>query len=312
MKKFSIVLPIYKNEENLPITVPYILDNLKLFPEYETEIIMVCDGSPDKSYEVMKQFQSQHPDIIKIAKFVRNKGQRAAVNCGFTMASGDVIGVISADLQDPFEKFVDMLRLYEQGEKLVIGYREDREDKGLGSLFSVIMHKFINKHVNKQYPAGGFDFYVVDRTIAEAFTKSDSDNNSMQLLLLELAGHAAQIGVTRKKREVGSSGWSLSKRIDQVLNIVTVYSDYPFRKFLSFGIFSGFVSLVFLVLSLVFYSSDFQLSIYMLLFFILFFLSAIVLGCAAMLGLYQYKAMRNEQRNPRYIVDERIPGEKDE
>ncbi len=312
MKKFSIVLPIYKNEENLPITIPYIMDNLKLFPDYETEIIMVCDGSPDRSYDVMKEYQSKYPDKIKIAKFVRNKGQRAAVNCGFTMATGDVIGVISADLQDPFEKFVDMLKLYEQGEKLVIGYREDREDKGMGSLFSVIMHKFINKHVNKQYPAGGFDFFVVDRCIAEAFVQSDSDNNSMQLLLLDLAGKAAQIGVTRKKREVGSSGWSLSKRIDQVYNIVTVYTDYPFRKFLSFGVFSGFVSLVFLILSLIFYSRDFQLSIYMLLFFILFFITAIILGCAALLGIYQFKAMRNERRSPRYIVEEKITGEKDE
>lgn len=310
MKKFSIVVPIYKNEENLPITVPYIMDNMKLFPNYETELILVCDGSPDRSYEVMEQLREKYPSI-KIAKFVRNKGQRAAINCGFTMASGDVIGVISADMQDPFEKFVDMLKLWEEGNKLVIGYRENRDDKGLGSLFSVIVHKFVNKHVNKDYPQGGFDFFLVDRCVMEAFIQSDTDNNSMQLLLLDLAGHAAKVPCTRKKREVGSSGWSLSKRIDQVFNIVTVYSDYPFRKFMTFSVLSFLASIVFLVISLINYSGNFQLAIYLLLFFILFFMTSIVLACASLIGIYNFKAMRNQRNSPRYIVEEKKTGEDD-
>ena len=56
-KKFSIVIPIYNNSENLPITVPYVMENLKLFPDYEVELIMVCDGSPDNSYELLKEYQ---------------------------------------------------------------------------------------------------------------------------------------------------------------------------------------------------------------------------------------------------------------
>lgn len=62
MKKlFSIIIPVYGNEENLPITIPYMIDNLKIFEEFDVEIIMVCDGSPDKSWDVMKELKKHIP-----------------------------------------------------------------------------------------------------------------------------------------------------------------------------------------------------------------------------------------------------------
>ena len=70
MKKlFSIVLPIYKNERNIPVTIPYIIEHLDLFPDYRVEIIMVNDGSPDNSYEEMKKYQKQYPELIRISSF---------------------------------------------------------------------------------------------------------------------------------------------------------------------------------------------------------------------------------------------------
>ena len=66
MKKFSIILTVYKNEKNLPVTIPYIMDRLSLFLNYEVEVILVCDGSPDKSYEVMKEYQAMYSQNIKI------------------------------------------------------------------------------------------------------------------------------------------------------------------------------------------------------------------------------------------------------
>jgi len=62
---FSVVIPIYGNEKNLPITVPYIIEHLELFENYRVEVIMVNDGSPDNSWEVMKKYQSEYPDLIR-------------------------------------------------------------------------------------------------------------------------------------------------------------------------------------------------------------------------------------------------------
>ena len=134
MKKlFSIVIPIYKNELNLPITIPEIINAIPtLFADYRVELILVNDGSPDNSYSVMQKYQKEYPDIIRISSFTRNFGQSAAIYHGLSMAKGDVMGVISADLQDPFELFADMLKKWEEGSQLVCAVREDRNEHGLG------------------------------------------------------------------------------------------------------------------------------------------------------------------------------------
>ena len=312
MKKFSIVLPIYGNEKNLPVTVPYIINYLDLFRNYETEIIMVCDGSPDNSYEVMKKFQKEYPKLIRIAKFTKNNGQRAAVNCGMAMARGDVIGVISADLQDPFELFVEMLGYWEQGEKLVLAKREDRAEKGLAAMCSKLMHKLIHKYVNSNYPEGGFDFFVVDRSIAQAFVQSDTMNNSMQLLLLALAGKGKWIGYTRKKRELGKSGWSMIKKLNQVVNIMTIYSAAPFYFFAGIGgvsLIIGLICFIIKIVDIVHFGFGHG---YTGMYSAMFFISGILCEVMALLGIYLFKWMQNVRNVPRYVIEEKIDGTESE
>ena len=79
----------------------------------------------------MQEFQKQYPDIIRIATLTRNFGQGACTHCCLSMAQGDVVGVIAADMQEPLELFVDMLEEWKQGYKLVIASREARNDKEL-------------------------------------------------------------------------------------------------------------------------------------------------------------------------------------
>ena len=59
-KKFSIVMPIYKNEQNLPTTIPYVIEHRDLFSQYDVELVMVCDGSPDRSYGIMKEYKEKY------------------------------------------------------------------------------------------------------------------------------------------------------------------------------------------------------------------------------------------------------------
>lgn len=304
MKKiFSIILPIYNNEKNLSVTIPYILDKIKVLENrYKIEIIMVCDGSPDNSYAVMKKYQKEYPHIIKIAKFLKNSGQRAAVNCGMSLAKGDVIGVISADLQDPFELFFEMLEFWENGEKLVIAARENRKDKGLGPLMSNLLHKIIHNNINSKYPIGGFDFFLIDKSITEPFIKSDTKNNSMQLLLLDIVGSAKVLYYTRQERKIGKSGWSLKKRMNQVLNIFAIYTDLPFRLSLMLSIFLIFIGLCLGIFAFLNTTNGLIIGLYAL--FCIFF--GFVIFIISFLSLYLFKWMENEKRNPRYVLSDLV------
>jgi len=100
-KSFSIVVPVYYNELNIPDTVPQLLALSETLPEYRLELVFVDDGSGDRSLELLLDFQKQYPETIKVVKLTRNFGSMAAIQAGFLVATGTCVGVIAADLQDP-------------------------------------------------------------------------------------------------------------------------------------------------------------------------------------------------------------------
>lgn len=312
-KKFSIIVPVYGNEFNLPTTIPYIVEHLNLFSGYETELVMVCDGSPDNSYKVMKQYQKKYPEIIKIAKFTRNFGQGAAVHCGMKMATGDVLGVISADLQDPFELFVDMLAYWEEGYKFVIGTRKKRHEKGLSVLASQAMHKLTQRFINKKYPKGGFDFYLLDRSMAQDFLKADAPNGSTQLLLLWMGYEYKLIEYERKERTIGKSGYNLKKRLNAALGFFVTYSNMPIRIFSIPVIANILLALAFLIVLIIGLVQNREILI--LLGTILLFLNifmAIVLSGIMALGEYIWRIQDLSRTLPRYVIDELVDDTKKE
>src|SRR5690349_9759456 len=118
---FSIVVPVYHNEANLRYTVPALLALRDSIGDYKLELVFVDDGSKDRSLEILSDFADSHPDIIRVVKLARNFGQTPAIQAGLRMAVGDCVGIISADLQEPHELFVLMIKEWERGSKFVIG-----------------------------------------------------------------------------------------------------------------------------------------------------------------------------------------------
>ena len=311
MKKFSIVLPIYGNEENLPITVPYIIDNIpKLFPDYEVEVVMVNDGSPDNSYEIMKSYQKQYPQIIKIASFTRNFGQDMAWDYGISFASGDAIGVISADLQDPLELFVDMLKEWENGYQLVFGTRVKRNDKG--QLFSKITHGLIHRFISDKYPKGGFDYFLMDKEAADQYLKARERNGSNQLLMLWYGFKHKEIEYERTKRTVGKSGWTFSRRIKGFIDTFVSNSYLPLRAMSFIGgvsAFGGFVYALYIVVSTLISringDTNDVLGWSSIVTIIIFF-SGLILLSLGIIGEYLWRIFDYVKQRPRYVVKEII------
>lgn len=231
MKKlFSVVIPVYGNELNLPITVPYIMDNYqKLFPEYDFELILVNDGSPDRSWEIMQDYQKQYPEVIRIASFVRNYGQGAATNYGLTLARGDFVGVISCDLQDPFELFAEMLKECEKGVDFAGGTRTSRDEKGISILCSKITHFLMHNIVSKDYPEGGCDFYVIKRAALNRLIGVSPKGFSSIIPMLEACHGFTFLPYERRKREVGKSGYTLSKKIIVFISFFVSNTYFPLR-----------------------------------------------------------------------------------
>lgn len=303
MKKlFSVVLPIYNNEKNLEVTIPYIVNKSRSFKGYDVEIIMVNDGSKDRSYEIMQKLQKEYPDIITIANLERNFGQGACTECGMSLAKGDAIGVISADLQDPFELFEDMLKYHEEGYKFVYGIRENREDKKVYAFIAQFVHKFMHTFIVKDWPVGGCDFYLADKSVVNNFVSLYKIRSASSLAtFLYLTASRKELYYTRKNRELGKSGYSLKRKFQCFKEWVYYNSDFPIKVL---GCVSGiWIVLLFLAWIIVALLGLDVGNLKMLFFAVT---SALVLFGLWSIGQYVWILVEMGKKLPRYIISEVI------
>ena len=124
-KRISLIVPVYYEEEVLPIAYP----RMKAAMEktgHEYEIIFVNDGSRDGTMKALRAIAAEDKRV-KVLSFSRNFGHQLAVTAGMDEASGDALVIIDADLQDPPELIPDMVKLWEQGADIVYGKRQKRE-----------------------------------------------------------------------------------------------------------------------------------------------------------------------------------------
>lgn len=295
---FSIVIPVYKNESNIEETIDYITSRLNLFSKYNIEIILVDDGSPDNSWQEMKKAYQRFPHLIKIARLARNFGQGTAIQCGMNLAQGDAIGVISCDLQDPFELFVKILEEWEKGYKLVIAERKDREEHGIMTMFSRIMHRLVKHNINADYPIGGFDFFLVDRELAKLYCEHYGASGGMQLTLLWFGFDHISIPYTRKARKKGKSAWSVSRRVTAAIKWITFFSNYLLRKMLACAGVMCFAAVILLI------AGCLRTDIAMVGIGMLLLCSGLLMSALYVIGEYLERVLEATRGFPKYILAE--------
>ena len=127
MKKISIIVPVYYNEDNLLPLYADLKEKVLMKLNIDYEIIFVDDGSKDKSYDVMLEL-AKIDENIKTIKLSRNFGEHSAILAGLSQCTGDCAVRKAADLQEPSEMILDMIKKYEEGNKVVLAVRTDREE----------------------------------------------------------------------------------------------------------------------------------------------------------------------------------------
>ena len=143
MKKLSLIVPMYNEEEMIPLFFEKIYEVLNQVTSYSKEIVCVNDGSRDNTLKLLKEIKETNDDL-HIVSFSRNFGHEAAVAAGFKCAKGDVMIVMDADLQDPPEVILKLLEEYEKGYLVVNAKRVDRKsDSFLKRTTALMYYKLI-------------------------------------------------------------------------------------------------------------------------------------------------------------------------
>ena len=158
MKKISIIVPVYYNQDNLLPLYADLKEKVLSKINIEYELIFVDDGSKDKSYEVMKNL-AKLDENIKTIRLSRNFGEHSALLAGLSQCTGDCAVRKAADLQEPSEVILDMMKKYEEGNKVVLAVRADREEPIVQKAFSNLYAFLMRKLALHNMPKGGFDSF---------------------------------------------------------------------------------------------------------------------------------------------------------
>lgn len=315
MKKISIVIPVYQNELNLDNTSSEVLELQKKFLDqnYKMECIFIDDGSTDKSFEKLLNVYENNKDkeLFKIIKLRKNCGQNYAIEAGIAHATGDFIGFISADLQDPIELFLDMIQLLEKEDDLVIAKREARKDKGLGKFLSMFTHFLVNKYVNKDFPKGGYDFCMFTKNVALEVLKAKERNGQLPILLLSFGFKYKFLNYERKKRDLGKSQWTFSKKIKLFIDIFTSNSYLPLRAVSTIGIGSSIISVfyfMFVLIEWLFFKSIGEEVVkgWTTIILLITFFSGLILLSIGIIGEYIWRILDEVKNRDRYLIDKEI------
>lgn len=251
MKKISIIVPVYFNENNLlPLYNDLNEKVLKKLDNLDYEIVFVDDGSKDNSYNVMKELK-KIDDKIVLVKLSRNFGEHSAILAGLSKCTGDFAVRKAADLQEPSEMILDMIKKYNEGNKVVIAVRESRDEPKIQQMFSNSYALMMRKFALSNYPKGGFDTFLIDRQVINFLVSMKEKNTSLDGQILWSGFTTATVSYNRKKREIGKSKWTLSKKIKLTVDSLLGFSNFPIKFITAIGFLISFVTFIWLIVVLI-------------------------------------------------------------
>src|SRR5215470_3348498 len=245
----SIVIPMYNEEQVLPLLRQQLsqLINELLCP---VEVILVDDGSSDRTYALMHDWAREEP-AIKLIALSRNFGHQIAITAGMDASSGDAVVIMDADLQDPPSLIPEMIRGYCEGYDVVYGQRTEREgETWFKRASAAVFYRLMRRLVDRRLPADTGDFRLVSRRVIEALRQVREHDRFVRGIVAWLGFAQRALPYRRPGRAAGTTKYPLTKMLRLALDAMVSFSNLPLRLITWFGAAAAAVSTVVLVRAL--------------------------------------------------------------
>jgi dolichol-phosphate mannosyltransferase len=301
----SVVLPIYNEEEVIPILKKRLAGLDGIFP-CEVEYILVDDGSSDRSLELLHEW-SKEDERIKVVILSKNFGHQIAVTAGIDHAAGDAIVIMDADMQDPPELIPSMIEWYCKGYDVVYGQRTQRKGESLykratARLFYLFMKKFIARNL----PENTGDFRLISRKVALELREMGERDRFLRGMVSWIGHNQKSLLYSRDERAAGSTKYPLKKMIRLALNATFSFSDLPLRIITWIGSATILFSLA-IVIRVLYLKLFTDVKIepgYASLIISMYFLSGVMIFSLGVTGSYIARIYTQVLGRPLYLVTE--------
>lgn len=308
MKKISIVIPMYYEEQVAEECYKRVTGVIKEIKEYDYEIIFINDGSKDKTLEILENI-SKEDRKVKIISFSRNFGHQAAVTAGLKYVTGDTVVIMDADLQDPPELIPDMLKKWEEGYEVIYGKRKTRDGESAFKLFTAkAFYTTLNKLSDVEIPKDTGDFRLVDRKVVDVINALPEHNKFLRGLFSWVGFKQIPFEYERKERIAGKTKYPLGKMLKLAQDGIFSFSTKPLRIVGTMGIISILISIIILVYSILSYFFNWNelTAGWTSMMVTMTFLGGMILISLWMIGEYVGRIYDETKRRPEFIIEKTI------
>ena len=313
MKKISVIVPCYNEQEAIPFFYDEIVKISKIMEnDAEFEYLFINDGSKDKTINVLREL-AKRDERVKYVSFSKNFGKEAAMYAGLEKSSGDYIAVMDVDLQDPPELLVQMFQDLESGEYDCVATRRvsRKGEPPIRSLFAKLFYSMINKISKTEIVDGARDYRLMTRQMVDAILEVKEYNRFSKGIFSWVGFNTKWLEYENEERRAGETKWSFWKLLKYSLDGIVAFSTVPLSIASILGLLLCFIAFV-LIIVIVVKTLAFgdPVAGYPSLMCVILFVGGVQLFCMGILGKYLSKTYLETKKRPIYLVKEENIDEK--
>ena len=311
MKKISIIIPAYNEEESLPYLYERLTKLIDNISNYEFEILFINDGSKDKTLEIIKEYRNKD-ERFSYVNLSRNFEKEIAMIAGLDYAVGDAVVFMDADLQDTPELLPELIKYWEEGYDDVYAKRRTRDGETFLKRFtSKMYYKVLQKVTNIEIQKDTGDFRLLDRRCVNALKKLRESQRCSKSMFSWIGYKKKEVLFDREPRVAGKTKWNYKKLIDLAIDGITSFTTSPLRisTYISIPTFiTLFVYFIYVIAKSCIIHEPIQAFQAIILLNLFFF--GIIILLIGIIGEYLGRIFNETKNRPLYFVDE-YNGEKE-
>ncbi|NMD37068.1 MAG: glycosyltransferase family 2 protein [Christensenellaceae bacterium] len=307
----SFVVPCYNSKNTITAVVDEIINTVETRPNFDYEIILVADSSPDTVYDVIKNLAQTNPKIKGI-NFARNFGQHSAIMAGFRHSKGDIVFSLDDDGQTPADELYKLVDVINNGADIVFARYRVKKHNRFRNFVSKINSFMMETLTNKPKQLAVSSYFAVKRFIVNEMIHYKNPYPYLGGLIFRATSNVAHVDVEHRERVEGKSNYSFKKLLALWMNGFTAFSVKPLRISTYIGVITatfGFIYGLFIIIRklvmpqiLIGYSS---------LMAVLLFIGGMILLMLGMIGEYIGRIYICINESPQYVIKEKVNLEDD-
>ena len=304
----SVVIPVYNEEKQIEKTINEVKSAISPLGE-SYEIVVIDDGSVDKTWDVLKELANKNPEISAF-RFSRNFGKEAAIMAGLSNAKGDACITMDADLQHPPGLIPEMTKLWREGFEVVEAVKRDRGKETSLSRFSASMFYKIMHRLSGFNLENASDYKLLDKKVVQEIIRMPERETFFRGLTAWVGYKRTEVYFSVPERETGKSGWSKWKLFRLAITAFTSFSSLPLQFVTFIGVLFLIGSIILGIQTLIMKLKGWAIGGFTTVILLLLIIGSCLMISLGLIGIYIARIYNEVKSRPRYIISEKYGKDK--